>query len=159
MWIWIGIGAGAAVLIVFLAIRGLRKKRKRRLREEVLFGLYFSLMEAYGYYYWVVMGTVSQDDPVIQEKTKTLKNMIANQSAHLKNMAIYRDIKDLFESGPMQPADLYKAYGGFLERLGRYIGKYCPRASKRIEAMGFEAGQMVNAPGFLDWTPQSKKKW
>jgi hypothetical protein len=153
------IGSGAAVLMVMLAVRGLRRKKKRRMREEVIFGLYVSLMETYGYYYWVVMGTASEDDPAIQEKMKTLRNMISNQSSDLQNSSIYQDIAALFNKGVMRPRELYKGCGELLESLGRYITKYYPRVARRIEAMGFETGKIVNAPGFLDWVPTSKKKW
>ncbi|MDR1206672.1 MAG: hypothetical protein LBL26_14525 [Peptococcaceae bacterium] len=153
------IGAGAAVLIVMFAVRGLRRKKKRRLREEVFFGLYVNLMETYGYYYWVVMGTASEDDPAIQEKMKTLRNMISNQSSELQNASIYQDIFDLFNKNALRPRELYKGCGELVERLGRYIEKYYPKVARRIEAMGFEAGKIVNAPGFLDWVPTSKKKW
>jgi hypothetical protein len=156
--IWIGLGFAVLLALVF-AVRGLRRKRKRRLREEIFFGLYVSLMETYGYYYWVVMGTASEEDPVIQEKMKTLRNMISNQSSELQNTSIYQDIFDLFNKNALRPKELYKACGALLERLGLYIEKYYPKTAKRIEAMGFETGKIVNAPGFLDWVPTNKKKW
>jgi hypothetical protein len=128
------------------------------MREEIFFGLYVSLMETYGYYYWVVMGTASEDDPVIQEKMKTLKNIISNQSFELQNTGIYQDIFDLFNKTALRPRDLYRSCGDLLERLGLYIKKYYPKVARRIDAMGFETGKIVNAPGFLDWVPTSKKK-
>ena len=153
-------GAGIALIIFgFLLIRYLSRRRKKKLRDEILFGLYLSLMEAYGYYYWVVMGSIKADDPVILEKTRTLKNMINNQSEQLKSMKVYRDISAMLNEELILPRDIYKAYGDALERLGGFISSYCPIISKRITDMGFDANNIVNAPGFLDWAPKQKKQW
>ena len=153
------IGAGiAAIVFIFLLYRFLLKKRKKRIRDEVLLGLYLSLMEAYGYYYWVVMGTVAVNDPVILEKTKTLKNMINNQSGQLKSMRVYRDISAILNEEHLLPRDVYKAYGDALDRLGGFINSYCPKIAKKIQDIGFDTSNIVNAPGFLDWAPKHKKQ-
>ena len=153
-------GSGiAALIVIFFLCQKLLKKRKKRLRDEVLFGLYISLMEAYGYYYWVILGSIAADDPVILEKTRTLENMIHNQSDQLKSMRVYRDIDHILSEEHLLPRDMYKAYGDALERLGGFISNYCPKISVRIEEMGFEPDKIVNAPGFLDWAPKRKKQW
>lgn len=137
-----------------------RQNNKRIKDGEKILGIYTNLLELYGYYYWVVMETVGENDPVVQEKTRKLTRMIADDLGKLKRLPYCKEIETvLFHSGFSNSEARYRAYGRLLVDFTQCIRKNYPQVALRMPQLS--AGnepELINPAAFIDWAPRNKPR-